>query len=370
MIKKKGRKPKSYYENLNNLNNTSITDSSINKMDYNENKVLQENKLLQENNDSIKIPKKRGRKPKGGVFVEEKKKINNNIPIPNIILHLKCKLNEINNDYNIVYKPKIENIDNYNIEDKKNNLIYNYIKNENFEYTNNKNFELLNNDSSLFEKKEENYILSCFQNNIIQDNSILNKNILQDNNVNNVNNVNNLKDKKNFNFENEKIISKKLKELSYNLKCNNIENKSDCFWCTYSYDNDTIIIPKYEINNKYVCYGSFCSPECACAYLMNDSSIDSSTKFERYYLLNNIYGKIYSYNKNIKPAPNPHYLLKKFNGNLDIQEYRKLLENERFLLVVDKPLTKVFPEIYEENDDFFVNCKTVTKNNYKLKRNS
>ena len=36
--------------------------------------------------------------------------------------------------------------------------------------------------------------------------------------------------------------------------------------------------------------------------------------------------------------------------SVDIQEYRKLLENERLLLVVDKPLSQVLPEIYEEND--------------------
>ena len=345
MIKKKGRKPKSYYENL---NSQLTSDSSLNIVESNENKVLKES--------DIKIPKKRGRKPKGGIIVEEKKNIDNNMPIPNIILHLKCKISEINNNYDLIYNPCIENIDNYNIQDK-NNIVYDYIKSEN----NDK--ETTNNDNNLFVNKENINILSSFCDSNFTNLSNNNNNIIPQDNIN-------LKDKKTSIFEMEKIISKKLKELSYNLKCNNIENKSDCFWCTYSYDNETIIIPKYEINNKYVCYGSFCSPECACAYLMNDSSIDTSTKFERYYLLNNIYGKIYNYNKNIKPAPNPHYLLKKFNGNLDIQEYRKLLENERFLLVVDKPLTKIFPEIYEENDDFFINCKTFTKNNYKLKRNS
>ena len=79
--------------------------------------------------------------------------------------------------------------------------------------------------------------------------------------------------------------------------------------------------------------------------------------------LDSIYGKIYNYDKNIKPAPDPHYLLKKFNGNMEIQEYRKLLENERLLLVVDKPLSRTFPEIFEDNEDFLLNCKTLSKNN-------
>jgi len=89
---------------------------------------------------------------------------------------------------------------------------------------------------------------------------------------------------------------------------------------------------------------------------MNEN-IDSSSKFERYYLLNNIYGKIYNYDKNIKPAPNHNYLLKKLYGNLDIQEYRKLLENERLLLVIDKPLTRLLPDIHEENEDTIINSK-------------
>ena len=49
----------------------------------------------------------------------------------NVVGIKECKLNEINSNYEIIYNPTIENIDNYNIEDKKNNLIYNYIKDEN-----------------------------------------------------------------------------------------------------------------------------------------------------------------------------------------------------------------------------------------------
>ena len=57
-----------------------------------------------------------------------------------------------------------------------------------------------------------------------------------------------------------------------------------------------------------------------------------------------------NYKKNIKPAPDPHYLLDKFFGNLTIQEYRKLLKTEHLLLVVDKPMTRVLPELFEDND--------------------
>jgi hypothetical protein len=155
-----------------------------------------------------------------------------------------------------------------------------------------------------------------------------------------------------------KIISKKLEDLSKQLKTNNVNKKGACFWCTYCFDNDSIMIPKYEMKNIYYCYGNFCSPECACSYLMNEN-IESSQKFERYYLLNTIYSKIYNYEKNIKLAPSPFYTLDKFYGNLNIQEYRKLLKHERLLLIVEKPLSKLLPELYDENEDYILNNKSV-----------
>ena len=124
---------------------------------------------------------------------------------------------------------------------------------------------------------------------------------------------------------NNKEIWKKLKELQNELHNNNIsDKKSSCFWCTYDFDNPAIYIPKFKINKNYSVYGCFCSPQCATAYLMNEN-VDTSVKFERYQLLNYLYGKIYNYDKNIKPAPNPHYLLDKYYGNLSIEEYRNYL---------------------------------------------
>jgi hypothetical protein len=108
-----------------------------------------------------------------------------------------------------------------------------------------------------------------------------------------------------------------------------------------------------------------------------EENIDSSTKFERYHLLNHIYSKVYGYKKNIKPAPNPHYLLDKFYGNLTIQEYRKLLKTEHMLLVIDKPMTRILPELHEDREDFVTNIyggKTTASQNqmgmYKVKRQS
>ena len=167
-----------------------------------------------------------------------------------------------------------------------------------------------------------------------------------------------------------KIIWKKLKDLEINLHNNNIsDKKSACFWCTCNFDNPPIFIPKYQLNSSYFVYGCFCSPECSTAFLMNEN-IDTATKFERYHLLNFIYCKIYEYKKNIKPAPDPHYTLDKFYGNLSIQEFRRLLKNERLLLIVDKPLTRILPELCEENDDFVINCNSIpSSNKYTFRKN-
>ena len=94
-----------------------------------------------------------------------------------------------------------------------------------------------------------------------------------------------------------KQIWDKLKQLSKNLHFNDVSaKKSNCFWCTYSFDTPPIYIPKQERNNIIEVYGCFCSPECACAYLTKEH-IDSSTFWERFALLNSIYGKIYQEKK-------------------------------------------------------------------------
>jgi hypothetical protein len=166
----------------------------------------------------------------------------------------------------------------------------------------------------------------------------------------------------------QKEIWRKLKQLEHNLHMNNIsDKKSACFWCTCEFDNPPVYIPKHHMKGTYHVYGCFCSPECATAHLMEEH-IDSSAKFERYHLINHIYTKIYGYTKNIKPAPNPHYMLDKFYGNLNIQEYRALLRSERLFLIVDKPLTRILPELHEDNDDFIINNKIIPSNTYQMKK--
>lgn len=175
---------------------------------------------------------------------------------------------------------------------------------------------------------------------------------------------------------NMKDVLLNLKQLKLQLYKNALhpDKKSACFWCTCEYDNATCYIPKYEMDGSIHGYGAFCRPECAVAHLMEEN-LDDSTKFERYHLLNQTYGKVYGYKKAIKPAPDPHYLLDKFYGNLSVQEYRKLLKTEHLMLVLDKPLTRILPELHEDNEDLIMNIYGINKTtsapgSYKVKRQS
>jgi len=279
---------------------------------------------------NIKIPKKRGRKPKGGKIVQTNFLINDKKSYePNIIMHLKCGEADIAQNVfsSIIYEPNLFPV-------------------ETFQFDNSKTYDL---GFSTID-----YGVKEFKKNELESSPTL----CEDNN-NTLSNEN----------EEQKTLWNKLKELTYQLHTNSIsDKKSACFWCTCDFDNPTILIPKFELNKIYQCYGCFCSPECATAHLFKEP-IDTSTRFERYHLLNHIYCKIYNYEKNIKPAPNPYYTLNKYYGNLSIQDYRKLLKNERLLLIVDKPLSRVLPELHEDNDDYMFSGTTISSSNkYKLRR--
>jgi hypothetical protein len=68
------------------------------------------------------------------------------------------------------------------------------------------------------------------------------------------------------------------------------------------------------------------------------------------------------YKSNIKPAPNPHYILDKFYGNMTIQEYRKFLSSDHLLYTLDKPMTRILPELHEVTDEFVLGIYGVTGN--------
>ena len=288
----------------------SLINTVVAELDTKNDKDEDKDKEKDKEIDDVVI-KKRGRKPKGGKIVVSASALNNHIieNKPNIILHLKCYSKDLLN--NVPTNDKLE-IESYNFASK-NELSYELIS----------NVESPESEVIRVEPEEKEAIA--------------------------------------------KEVCVKLKRLEHILHTNNVQDKrSACFWCTYEFDNPAVFIPKHFIANTYHVYGCFCSPECGVAYLM-DETIDSSTKFERYQFMNNIYGKAFNYEKNIKPAPNPHYMLERYCGILSSQEYRSLLRNERLFLIVDKPLTRILPELHEDNDDFILNTKIIPSN-YQMKK--
>ena len=163
----------------------------------------------------------------------------------------------------------------------------------------------------------------------------------------------------------------KIKQLKIQFYKNDLQDKkSDCFWCTYPYDNDSCYILQYGFKNDIYGHGSFCSPECAVAYLFGKQmDWDDSAKTESYQLMNYYYGKPNHFEQSIKPALVPYYFLEKYYGNLSILEYRKLTKSQHMMLIVDKPVTRILPEIHEDNDAFL---KTTYSNGgkYKVKKQS
>ena len=288
-------------------------------------------------------PKKRGRKPKGGIFIHNTEPLKKEIYVKsNIILHLKCFQNEI--PFDVVtnnYLPTVEPILPFNEVDNDINLNYTEIQND------------IAKDIACV----DNISLTSTTNNSIQ-------NTVNDNNISIIDDAT-ISNQTNYRQE----ISEKIKKLQYELHINsNSRQSSCCFWCTEPFTTPTCYIPEYILENKYHVYGSFCSPSCALAFLLNEK-LNDSLKFERCALLNMMYGSLLADQETIKPAPNPYYTLNKFMGTLSIEEYRRLNEYDKTILTIDKPITRQLPQIFEDNENYSITSKTSRIKSFKTKKN-
>jgi hypothetical protein len=290
--------------------------------------------------------KKRGRKPKGGKLIQNLSQANTTVQVvPNIILHLKCGAADIDpgplSALNDNFKPG--DVVSFNAMDPKGSDLHDSYHSE---------MQMLTSNPLPAAAAAATTTNMC--------------------NYNYLNDVGSDDDCDDAGDSSTKKIMKKLNHLKTSFHMSDLfqaigaaPRRSCCFWDTCEFDTPPVYLPKCISNNGvYVVYACFCSPECALAYLMNDR-LDTSVKFERCQMLNAMHGKT---NVSIKPAPNPQYTLSKFYGNLTIQEYRKLFKSEQIVYVVNKPLTHILPEIYEENNDFMLNNKIIPTNNYKLKK--
>jgi len=353
--------------NESNLYNKSILDENI---DNSDNKI--ENLIVanQENNDDLsKVPKKRGRKPKGGKIVSQHNENNDNSlqTMPNIILHLKCKMSDLEKYNTSLLNNNLITPNNDNINNFHNDLKNDDSDNNEYEISEIQGLDTYEQFGKMNKTSELGYLIIDAPNKLAQNEYIYNS--AQNNKLNSSSICNCDKNSNNYQMNDMNSIWKKLKDLEVQLHKNDISDKrSACFWDTCEFDTPPVYIPRVQLDNSYHVYGCFCSPECAVAYLLKEN-IDAATRFERLHLLNHMYGKICNYERSIKPAPDPYYTLDKYYGNLSIQEFRKLLKSERLLLVVDLPLTRELPEIHLDNGDYLIGGQSIpTTGKYKVKK--
>jgi len=148
-----------------------------------------------------------------------------------------------------------------------------------------------------------------------------------------------------------------------------------CFWDCHSFTSPPCAIPSHVQNEVWHMYGTFCSPECATAYLFKER-IDHHVQWERYALLNSLYSEVAEVPRKsprgIRPAP-PREVLRIFGGSMDISEYRALVHEKRLRVdVLTPPMVSIIQTMDTKPIDFYdQNLKNVfIKNDLQHKYNA
>ena len=383
---------------LNNIDNIDNIDNK-NNIDKNNKHVKIPQKRgrkpkIKVESDIKKEPKKRGRKPKIKIISEEEK---NKFVLPskrgrkpkqqnvkktyitditNTILHLPIPLNIINN---------IDNnnniLNNVNQYENNSNILKSYESYESSYYSDFNKSKLYKNDIINIDNTDNNI------DNIDTYNNIYNKkNYKELNNINNFyeenntelnknNNINNLfSDIKTNTDINSELHSDELdinsNYYNYVKTYNNIQkNIVKCNWCFH--DCNEIYKLPYEINSDDIKYfGYFCCPECTIAFNFNE--FNDEYVWERYSLINYLYN---SNNTKLNIAPS-RLLLNIFGGPLSIIEFRDIIKKQQYVNIIYPPQYIICPQIeIKKNTDnkLFVPLNINRVNKYtedlKLKRN-
>jgi len=106
-----------------------------------------------------------------------------------------------------------------------------------------------------------------------------------------------------------------------------------CWWDAHPFRGRPCVIPLKIEEDIWHVYGNFCCPECAAAYLFSER-LDAHVQWERYALLNRLYGEGRAEGVRLAPA---RTVLRLFGGVLDVTEYRALVAEGRMRLDVMLP---------------------------------
>jgi hypothetical protein len=290
--KKRGRKPKAYYEELEKKGILPISDVP-------KEKKKRGRKPLKKNIDEEKkVPKKRGRKPKKTDYsIVDIEQVKFTEEEEDIILHIPIKMN---NDTN--------NLLDNNISDDKNI-----------------NFNPHPYDDNLLTQ----HSLIQQSNSDLSYNTILEKELgCNNSNTNKVNQI--LVPFKNFN-----------KTGKWPEQVNIY-----CWHCCHPFKTKPVSIPIRYVNDTFYVYGVFCSYNCASAYNLNSNDYK---KNENHQLLSLMYSKLYNTNNfiDISPAP-PKEVLQIFGGNVTIDKYRNnFVTNNKEFKLIKPPLISIIPQVEE-----------------------
>jgi len=279
--KKRGRRPKYLSLKLKGEKDISIKNNEVKNVDG----VIK---------DEVIVKKKRGRKPKNVHIIKqitETQDIHSSIVIKDLlILHIPVNLEKMK---------KIEMKENYNIDNTINEMTDLDGNIEYKELLNDVSLKIDNNmkDITPFDPTDNLQYMGLLE-------TKMNKNIGEHIKLTEMMDITN--ENNNMNINKDVIIPFKSKDIN-----------TLCFWDLHIYNNTSYVLPISD--SKSV--GHFCSLECAAAY--NFSEMNDSNCWERYSLLHYIYNIDYK----IKVAPS-RILLNIFGGPLNIEEYRDLYRNK------------------------------------------
>ena len=350
-------------KNIINSENESISDNTNNTVEIKIPKKRGRKPRIKtkEELEEIKIPKKRGRKPK--IKIENEENINK------FVLPSKRGRKPKEKSYNLSSNNLVSNIDNLFIlhlplsYEKIKSLLVDepYSYNPNLElpnafdpYTINENIldvESNNEDNNLCTYK------NCDSKSLENDN--INTKLLNDNN-------DNIDD----NFSTNMLM--KFSEYSKKYKNLPDDTTNKCYWCLHGFDNKVFGLPLKITDDNFEMYGCFCSPQCAVAFNFNE--LDDEYIWERYSYINYLYNN--DTNEKIYPAPS-RLVLTIFGGELSIEQFRNITEKKYNGNILLPPLISIIPqlEVYKSNFDSnnqnlmtFNNGKIDKLNTLKLKR--
>ena len=121
------------------------------------------------------------------------------------------------------------------------------------------------------------------------------------------------------------------------INVHNVEFTQDtkCWWCKNSFNTPNLMLPENYIDSIFYCTGNFCSFNCKKAYNLD---LNDGNVWKRESLINLEYYLTYSRHKKIEPAPS-WLTLKEFGGFLTINEFRKNFDtNSSEYILLQPPL--------------------------------